>query len=178
KVKSAEALPAALADAAAYDRKVIVEEAVEGREVECAVLGNDDPEASVVGEIVPCHEFYDYSAKYLEDGSELIIPARISREQAESVRALSIAAFKALEGAGMARADFFVRHSDGRVLVNELNTIPGFTPISMYPRLWEATGVGFATLVDRLVELALERHREKQELKRDFAPGQEAPSGR
>jgi D-alanine-D-alanine ligase len=171
KVSSAEALPAALAESAAFDRRVIVEEAIDGQEVECAVLGNDDPVASVVGEIVPCHEFYDYSAKYLEEGSELIIPARITDAQAETVRALSVAAFRALDCAGMARADFFVRRSDGAVLVNELNTIPGFTPISMYPRLWAASGVEFAALVDRLVELAIERHRERMEIRRDYSPG-------
>ena len=175
KVKAPEALPAALAEAAAYDRRVIVEEAVEGQEVECAVLGNENPQASVVGEIVPCHEFYDYSAKYLEDGSELIIPARITPAQTERVRAMSLAAFEALDCAGMARVDFFVRRADGAVLINEINTIPGFTPISMYPRLWEASGVGFQALVERLIALAIERHEEKQATKREFAPGRQAP---
>jgi D-alanine-D-alanine ligase len=142
------------------------------------VLGNEDPEASVVGEIIPSNEFYDYSAKYLDEGSQLVIPARISDRQAETVRAMSLAAFKALDLAGMARVDFFVRRRDGAVLINEVNTIPGFTPISMYPRLWEASGLGFAQLVDRLVKLAMERHEERQAIRRDYAPGQEAPGAR
>ena len=175
KVKGPEALASALAEAAAYDRRVIVEQAVEGQEVECAVLGNDDPQASVVGEIVPCNEFYDYSAKYLDDRSELIIPARIAPEQTEQVRSLALAAFRALDCAGMARVDFFVRRSDGAVLINEANTIPGFTPISMYPRLWAASGMGFAALVDRLIELGLERHREKLASVKEYAPGEKAP---
>ncbi len=174
KVKGPEALAAGLQEALAYDRRVLVERAVEGQEVECGVLGNDDPQASVVGEIVPSREFYDYAAKYLEEGSELIVPARISAEQSERVRAMSVAAFKTLDCSGMARVDFFVRRSDGQVLINEINTIPGFTPISMYPRLWEASGTPFADLVDRLVQLGLERHRETQALKRQFAPGRGA----
>ncbi|HET6373051.1 MAG TPA: D-alanine--D-alanine ligase family protein [Candidatus Polarisedimenticolia bacterium] len=178
KVKNAGALPAALAEAACYDRKVIVEEAVEGQEVECAVLGNDEPAASIVGEIVPCHEFYDYSAKYLEEGTELVVPARLTNAQSERVRSLSLEAFKVLDCAGMARVDFFVRRSDGEVLINEVNTIPGFTPISMYPRLWEASGIGFGALVDRLVTLALERHQERQSLKRDYAPPREVPGAK
>jgi len=178
KVKGPEALAGALAQAAAYDRRVIVEEAIEGQEVECAVLGNDDPEASGVGEIVPCHEFYDYDAKYIDEGSELIIPARITPEQSRQVRALAVEAFTALDCAGMARVDFFVRRSDGAVLINELNTIPGFTPISMYPRLWEASGLDFTSLVDRLIELAVERHAESVALRRDFAPRQKIPGGR
>jgi D-alanine-D-alanine ligase len=176
KVKSPADLPSALADAAAYDRRVIVEESIAGQEIECAVLGNDDPEASVVGEIVPCNEFYDYSAKYLEDGSELIIPARITDEQAREVRRVSIAAFKALDCAGMARVDFFVRRSDGAVVINEINTIPGFTPISMYPRLWDACGVGFTELVNRLIALALERHEQRGEIARRYQPRLKAPS--
>ena len=176
KVKSPAGLSQALADAAAYDRRVIVEEAIEGQEIECAVLGNDNPEASVVGEIVPCNEFYDYSAKYLEDGSELIIPARITDEQAREVRRMSIAAFKALDCAGMARVDFFARRSDGAVLINEINTIPGFTPISMYPRLWGACGVSFTELVDRLIALALERHAQKGQIARRYQPRLKAPS--
>jgi D-alanine-D-alanine ligase len=177
KVKDPVGLPSALAEAAAYDRRVIVEESIEGQEIECAVLGNDDPEASVVGEIVPCNEFYDYSAKYLEDGSELIIPARITDEQAQEVRRMSIAAFKALDCSGMARVDFFVRRSDGAVLINEINTIPGFTPISMYPRLWDACGMSLTKLVDRLIELGLERHEQRGEIRRRYLPRlKKAPS--
>jgi len=126
---------------------------------------------------VPCHEFYDYEAKYIDDGSELIIPARITSAQADRVRALAVEAFKALDCAGMARVDFFVRKSDGEVLLNEVNTIPGFTPISMYPRLWEASGVGFKELVDRLIALAMERHAQGAAIRRDFAPRQKIPGG-
>jgi D-alanine-D-alanine ligase len=178
KVKSPAALASALQESALYDRRVLIEQAVEGQEVECAVLGNDEPQASVVGEIIPSHEFYDYSDKYLEEGSQLVIPARIAAQQAETVRSMSLAAFRALDLAGMARVDFFVRRRDGAVLINEVNTIPGFTPISMYPRLWEASGVSFPELVDRLVKLAMERHEERQAIRRDYAPGQEAPGAR
>lgn len=172
KVKKPEALAQALAESAAYDRRVIIEQGVEGQEVECAVLGNDDPQASVVGEIVPCHEFYDYSAKYLDDRSELIIPARITQSQATAVRAMSLTAFAAIDCAGLARVDFFVRGSDGAVLINEVNTIPGFTPISMYPRLWQASGIEFGNLVQRLIDLALERHEEKLAIRTDYAPAE------
>ncbi|MGH9869264.1 MAG: D-alanine--D-alanine ligase family protein [Candidatus Polarisedimenticolia bacterium] len=178
KVKSPAGLAAGLQEAAQYDRRVVIEQGVEGQEVECAVLGNDAPQASVVGEIVPCHEFYDYSAKYIDQGSELIIPARITAQQAATVQQMSLTAFKALDLAGMARVDFFVRRSDGAVLINEVNTIPGFTPISMYPRLWEASGLAFPALVDRLVQLALERHADRQKARKDFSPGQEAPGTR
>jgi len=178
KVKGPADLARGLAEAAQYDRRILIEEAIDGQEVECAVLGNEAPEASVVGEIIPCNEFYDYSAKYLEDGSELIIPARISAQQGERVRALSLDAFRALDAAGMARVDFFVRRRDGEVLINEINTIPGFTPISMYPRLWAASGVGFAELVDRLIQLALSRHAETRASRTDYAPGQKLPGGR
>ncbi len=178
KVKSSEGLARALQEAAQYDRRIVIEEAIEGQEVECAVLGNDDPEASVVGEIVPRNEFYDYGAKYLDEGADLIVPARITAAQADEVRAMSVKAFLAIDCAGMARVDFFVRRSDGRVLINEINTIPGFTPISMYPRLWEASGMPFAALVDRLVQLALERHAEREANRTDYAPGQKVPGGR
>jgi D-alanine-D-alanine ligase len=178
KVKSAAGLHAALQESALYDRRVLIEQAVDGQEVECAVLGNDEPEASVVGEIIPSHEFYDYSAKYLEEGSQLVIPARLNARQSETVREMSLAAFRSLDLAGMARVDFFVRRRDGAVLINEVNTIPGFTPISMYPRLWEASGLAFPQLVDRLVQLAMERHEERQAIRRDYAPGQEAPGAR
>ncbi|MBI3450892.1 MAG: D-alanine--D-alanine ligase, partial [Acidobacteria bacterium] len=163
KIKKESDLAPALVKAAAYDRKVVVEEGVDAREVECAVLGNDDPEASVVGEIVPSREFYDYEAKYLDDGSELIVPAKLTESQTAEVRSLAVAAFRALDAAGMARVDFFVRRKDGAVLLNEVNTIPGFTPISMYPRLWAASGVPFPELVERLIRLAMERHRDREE---------------
>ncbi len=178
KVKGPADLARGLAEAAQYDRRILIEEAVEGQEVECAVLGNDDPQASIVGEIVPCNEFYDYSAKYLEDGSELIVPARITPQQSERVRALSLDAFRVLDVAGMARVDDCVRRGDGEVIINEINTIPGFTSISMYPRLWAASGVSFADLVDRLIHLALERHAESRASRTDYAPGQKLPGGR
>ncbi len=154
-------LARALAEAASYDRKLIVEEAVNAREIECSVLGNDGPIASVPGEIVPSREFYDYRAKYVEEGSRLIIPAELPEATADEVRQLSISAFKAIDCAGMARVDFFVEKGTGRVLVNEINTIPGFTKISMYPKLWEASGLSYPALIDRLIGLALERHAEK-----------------
>ncbi|NLG27569.1 MAG: D-alanine--D-alanine ligase, partial [Chloroflexi bacterium] len=148
--------------AARFDRKILVERAVNAREIECAVLGNDDPIASVVGEVVPCNEFYDYSAKYVETGSTLHIPAELSDETARQVRELAVRAFVALDCAGMARADFFVCRDTGQVYINELNTIPGFTSISMYPKLWAASGIPYPELIDRLIELALERHADKQ----------------
>jgi D-alanine-D-alanine ligase len=139
-----------------HDRTVLVEKAIDARELECAVLGNDEPEASVVGEVVPVHEFYDYEAKYLIEGSKLLIPAPVPEDVADQIRRYAVHAFTAIGCAGMARVDFFW---DGeQVLLNEINTIPGFTPISMYPKLWEATGIPYAKLIDRLIELALERH--------------------
>jgi D-alanine-D-alanine ligase len=139
-----------------HDRTALVENAIDARELECAVLGNDDPEASVVGEVVPANEFYDYEAKYLNEGSKLLIPAPVPESVSEQIRRYAVQAFKAIGCAGMARVDFFW---DGdRIFLNEINTIPGFTPISMYPKLWDATGIPYAKLIDRLIELALERH--------------------
>jgi D-alanine-D-alanine ligase len=160
KVGAADGLRPALEEAFRYGRKAVLERALEGaREIECAVLGNDDPVASTAGEIVPRgHAFYDYEAKYLDEhGAELIIPADLAPETLEEIQRLAIAAFRAIDGAGMARVDFFVA-ADGRILLNEVNTIPGFTSISMYPKLWEASGVPYPELVDRLLELAIERH--------------------
>ncbi|MFN8062067.1 MAG: D-alanine--D-alanine ligase family protein [Vicinamibacterales bacterium] len=166
KAKTVEALAAALVDAAQYDRRVIVEQAVpHAREIECGVLGNDTPEASVPGEIIPSGEFYDYAAKYLSDASTLIIPATLTVDQAARVREYSLAAFRALDGAGMARVDFLMNGETGDIFLNEVNTIPGFTTISMYSKLWAASGVDYPQLLDRLIELALERHREKQALR-------------
>jgi D-alanine-D-alanine ligase len=153
-----EALRAGLELALSHDRKALVEKAIPGRELECAVLGNHEPEASVVGEIVPGHEFYDFEAKYIEEGSELKIPAPIPDDMADEVRRLSVEAFRAIDCAGMARVDFFYEDGTGTVFLNEINTIPGFTPISMYPKLWEASGIPYSKLIDRLIELALERH--------------------
>ena len=165
KVHRREELPAALDLAAAFALKILVERAIRGRELEVAVLGNDDPQASVPGEIVPHREFYDYTAKYLEEGTELVIPARVTRAQISRLGEYAVRAFRAVECAGMARVDFFLEHRTNRIYVSEINTIPGFTRISMYPKLWEASGVGFRDLVDRLIELALEQHREKSRTK-------------
>jgi D-alanine-D-alanine ligase len=155
----AAGLEDAIGDALRYDRKVLVEEGIQGREIECSVLGNDDPEASVPGEIIPGGDFYDYAAKYLEDTSKLLIPAPLPATVADTVRAQAVGAFRAVDAAGMARVDFFYEE-EGRargVVVNEINTIPGFTSISMYPKLWEASGLPYPRLIDRLLELALER---------------------
>jgi D-alanine-D-alanine ligase len=130
--------------------------------VECAVLGNEDPRASVLGEIVPGNEFYDYNAKYVDDNSALIIPARISEEATARVRHAALRAFQAVESAGLARVDFFVDKGDESFYVSELNTMPGFTPISMYPKLWQASGIGYGELIHRLIQLALERHEDRQ----------------
>ncbi len=149
--------------AAEFDRKIVVEEGVVPcREIECAVLGNDEPEASVPGEIVPAGDFYDYEAKYLDDRSRTIIPADLAPREAEQVRAAAVAAFRAIDCAGMARVDFLLDRR-GRIFLNEINTHPGFTTISMFAKLWEASGVGYPALLDRLIELALERHAERRE---------------
>jgi len=148
--------------AGTFDRKLLVERAVDARELEVSVLGNDEPQASVVGEVVPAHEFYDYEAKYLDEGSRLLIPAPIDAAAAEGVRSMAIKAFVAVDAAGMARVDFFMERSSGRIIVNELNTIPGFTRISMYPKLWEASGLSYPRLIERLVDLAIERFNDKQ----------------
>jgi D-alanine-D-alanine ligase len=154
-------LPKAVDEAFRFGRKLVLERSVEGaREIEVAVLGNDDPVASIAGEIVPrgSHEFYDYAAKYLDEtGAELIVPARIDTDTLARIQRLAIAGFQAVECAGMARVDFFLRPS-GELLLNEINTIPGFTSISMYPKLWEASGLPYPQLADRLIELAIERH--------------------
>jgi D-alanine-D-alanine ligase len=156
--------------AASYDRKIVVEQAIGGgrkgngkaRELEVAVLGNDKPEASIVGEVVPVKEFYDYEAKYLSEGSELILPAKLTRQQSRQIREMAIQAFQACDCAGLARVDFLME-PDGkhRLYLNEINTLPGFTAISMYPKLWEASGVAYPQLIDRLIALAVERHAER-----------------
>jgi D-alanine-D-alanine ligase len=163
-----------LADAARYDRKLIVEVAVPAaREIEVSVLGNDEPIASVPGEIIPSREFYSYESKYIDDGedaSELLIPAPISPKMAEQVRDLAVRVYKAIDCAGMARADFLLSGESGELYVNELNTIPGFTSISMYPKLWEATGVTYPELIDRLIELAIERYQDKERSETSYQP--------
>lgn len=174
KVSSAPELEAALDEAFGFDHKVLLERFVRGREIECAVLGNEDPKASVPGEIVPRHEFYSYEAKYLDDeGAELRIPADLDPETSERVRDLAVRTFRTLCCEGMARVDFFLT-DDGEILVNEINTIPGFTRISMYPKLWAATGVSYPELVDALLGLALERAERRRALRSQIALGQEA----
>lgn len=161
KARHRDELAKALSLAAKYDRKLIVEECVHGREVEVSVLGNDDPIASLPGEVIPAKEFYDYEAKYLDGLTQLIIPADLPSDTVSSLQELAVKVFKAIDCAGMARVDFFIRQPDGEILVNEINTIPGFTKYSMYPKLWEVSGISYRELLDRLIELAIERHRDK-----------------
>jgi D-alanine-D-alanine ligase len=164
RVKHEDEFDAAVKEAFRYDNKIILEENIEGREVECSVLGNEDPVASTVGEVIPRHEFYSYEAKYLDEkGANLEIPADLPPETVKTIQDLAIRAFQVLCCEGMARADFFLRGGD-EVLVNEINTIPGFTKISMYPKLWEASGVTYSELIDKLIQLALERHGSEQTL--------------
>jgi len=166
KVKQDAELPAAIDHALEFDRKVVIEWGVpEAREIECAVLGNDDPQASLPGEVIPGREFYDYEAKYLDEGSRTVIPADIPADRAAEVQRLAIAAFRAIDAAGMSRVDFLLSRTTGTIYVNEINTIPGFTTISMYAKMWEASGITYPALVDRLIQLALERHGEKQKLR-------------
>lgn len=167
KATDKESLVKAIELAFRYDTKVIIEEFVDAREVEVGVLGNDEPEASVPGEIVSSGEYYDYAAKYTDGKSQMMIPAAIDSEIADRLREYAITAFRAIEGSGITRADFFVRRSDGKILINEVNTMPGFTPYSMYPLLWRETGVSYRALLDRMIELALERYNFKQGLKYD-----------
>lgn len=157
KVKTFDALAEAVDLAAKYDRKLIAEKAIDAREIECSVLGNDRPEASLPGEVIPKGEFYDYEAKYTEGGSDLVVPADLSDEMIRQVQEISCKAFTALDCAGMARVDFFLDKNSGKLYLNELNTIPGFTPVSMYPILWKATGLSYSELIDRLIKLAIER---------------------
>ncbi|MBI2993031.1 MAG: D-alanine--D-alanine ligase [Gammaproteobacteria bacterium] len=165
KVKKPGELTAALNAAAPFAQKVMVERAIDAREIEVAVLGNARPMASVPGEIVPHREFYDYTAKYLEEGTRLVIPAKLTRAQVKKFQDYAARAFRAVEAAGMARVDFFLERRTGKIYVNEINTIPGFTSISMYPKLWEASGIVYRDLIDRLIEFALAQHREKQRTK-------------
>ncbi|MDA0337330.1 MAG: D-alanine--D-alanine ligase [bacterium] len=169
KAHDAATFAAGMDEAARYDRKLIIEANAENcREVEVAVLGNDDPQTSVAGEIVPASDFYDYRAKYMDNASELHIPARIRPETAEQVRQMARRVFLAVEASGLSRVDFFVsRDEQERIYVNEINTMPGFTPISMYPKLWAASGVDYGQLIDRLIKLALERHRDRQDTTTD-----------
>jgi D-alanine-D-alanine ligase len=161
KARTRDELIAGIDEAARFDRKLIVEQGIEAREIEVSVLGNEDPIASVPGEIIPSREFYSYAAKYIDDASDLLIPAPIDNKQTEQVRQLAIKAYKAVDCAGMARVDFLMDKVTNKIWLNELNTIPGFTPISMYPKLWEATGISYTELIDRLIQLALQRHQDR-----------------
>jgi D-alanine-D-alanine ligase len=165
KAHDAKELATAMDFAAEFAQKIVVEKAIKGREIEVSILGNDDPKASIPGEIVPHREFYDYTAKYLEEGTRLLIPAKLTRAQVKRIQDYAVRGFRALECLGMARVDFFLEHRTGRIYLNEINTIPGFTSISMYPKLWEASGLSYRDLLDRLIELALSQHREKQRTK-------------
>lgn len=165
KVHSRAELGPALDLAAEFAMKILVERAVSAREIEVSVLGNHDPKASIPGEIVPHREFYDYTAKYLEDGTQLLIPAKLKKSEMKNVQSMAVTAFKALELSGMARVDFFIEKRGGKIFLNEVNTIPGFTSISMYPKLWEADGIPFQALITKLIELALEQHAEKARTK-------------
>jgi len=162
KARTPKELDAALALAAQYDRKIIVERAIEGRELECSVMGNDSPEASLPCEILPSREFYDYDDKYLLDKAEFRLPADLTPEQTAELRRLAVECYTASECEGMARVDFLLENSTGRLYINEINTIPGFTSISMFPRMWEHSGLPYPALVDRLIELALERHADRK----------------
>lgn len=157
-----------LNEAARYDRRIVVEQGVNARELEVSVLGNDDPIASDIGEIIPKRDFYDYEAKYISDDSELIIPADLTPAMSEEIKQLAVRAFKGIDCAGMARVDFLMNKSDGEIYINELNTIPGFTSISMYPKLWESTGIGYGEMLDRLIALAMDRFSEKVRLETTF----------
>lgn len=158
----------AINDAARYDRRIIVERAVVGREIEVSVLGNEHPIASLPGEIIVGHDFYDYEDKYIDNASRTEVPARLPKKVAERIQRDAITAFRAIDGSGLARVDFFLER--GRVIINEINTMPGFTSISMYPKMWAASGIGYSELIDRLIELAIERHRDKSRNLTSYEP--------
>jgi D-alanine-D-alanine ligase len=157
----------AIEEAAKFDRKIVIEEGVGGkknkaREIEVSVLGNDKPQASVPGEIVPCKEFYDYNAKYLDEGSELVIPAKLTKPETRKIQELAVRAFQAVDGSGLSRVDFLMDPKTRKIYLNEINTMPGFTSISMYPKLWAASGLPYPDLIERLIQLGLERHSDKK----------------
>jgi D-alanine-D-alanine ligase len=167
KAHNKKELGPAIYEAAKFDRKIVIEQGVGGaknkaREIECSVLGNDRPQASIAGEIVPVKEFYDYSAKYLDEGSELIIPAKLTKAETKKVQELAIRAFQAVDCSGLARVDFLMDPKTRKLFVNEINTMPGFTAISMYPKLWAASGLSYSDLIDRLIQLGIERHEDKK----------------
>jgi D-alanine-D-alanine ligase len=167
KCKNRDELEKAFVEAFQFDRKVIIEEGVVAREIEVAILGNDEPQCSVAGEILPKKDFYDYTAKYEDNNTGLVIPAEITNEEYDQIKNMALKAFKALDCSGLVRADFFLT-KDGKALINEVNTMPGFTPVSMFPLLWKHTGIKYPKLIERLVELAKERHAEKQHIKYTF----------
>jgi D-alanine-D-alanine ligase len=167
KAHNRKELGPAIEEAAKFDRKIVIEQGVGGkkekaREIECSVLGNDEPAASVPGEIVPGKEFYDYTAKYVDEGSQLIIPAKLSKAETKKVQDLAVAAFKAVDCSGLARVDFLMDPKTRKIFLNEINTMPGFTAISMYPKLWAASGLEYGDLIDRLIQLGIERHQDKK----------------
>ena len=167
KAHNGKELGPAIEEAAKFDRKIVIEQGVGGkkekaREIECSVLGNDEPEASVPGEIVPGTEFYDYTAKYVDEGSQLIIPAKLTKAETKRVQELAVAAFQAVDCSGLARVDFLMDPKTRKIYLNEINTMPGFTAISMYPKLWGASGLAYADLIDRLIQLGIERHEDKK----------------
>jgi len=167
KAHNKKELGPAIEEAAKFDRKIVIEQGVGGnkdkaREIECSVLGNDEPVASVAGEIVPGKEFYDYAAKYVDEGSRLIIPAKLTKSEMKKVQALAVAAFKAVDCSGLARVDFLMDPKTRKIYLNEINTMPGFTSISMYPKLWAASGLAYADLIDKLIQLGIERHEDKK----------------
>jgi D-alanine-D-alanine ligase len=165
KIHGPEEFEEAVLYSAQFDRKVVVEKGIDARELECAILGNDEPQVSVVGEVIPAHEFYDYDAKYVNPASRLEIPARIPTGSSDEVRSIALAAFHAIDGSGLARVDFFMDRVTGKIWLNEINTMPGFTPISMYSKLWAASGIPFQELVRRLVQLGMERFRDRTEIR-------------
>ncbi|HTF43127.1 MAG TPA: D-alanine--D-alanine ligase A, partial [Terriglobales bacterium] len=167
KARAGQELGPAMEEAAKFDRKIVIEQGVGGkkqkaREIECSVLGNDSPKASVPGEIVPGKEFYDYSAKYVDQGSQLFLPAKITKAETRKVQQLAVSAFKAVDCAGLARVDFLMDPKTRKIYLNEINTMPGFTSISMYPKMWAASGLEYSDLIEQLIRLGLERHAEKK----------------
>jgi D-alanine-D-alanine ligase len=171
KAGSRKELLTSIEQAAQFDRKILVEQGVKyAREIECSILGNDNPSASVLGEIVPSNEFYDYDAKYVDGKTTEVIPAKLPKHIAKKIQAYALAAFRTLDCAGMARVDFLVNRKTNRIVLNEINTIPGFTSISMYPKLWQASGLSFSALLDKLIQLAIERHEKKKKLKTTYQP--------
>jgi D-alanine-D-alanine ligase len=178
KVRTRDDLAAAIDEAGAYDLRAVVEEAIACREIECSVIGNENPEASVLAEVVPSHDFYDYADKYVDDGAKVLIPAPLASPLAERMRQLAVDVFRVTDAAGLARVDFFLENGTERVLVNEINTMPGCTPSSGFPKMWEASGVPFSRVVERLIDLAIARHQARMSRRLSFTPPTStAPAG-